>query len=83
MTIHNVIHDAAQGKAAIYAMTKADSPLGPYNNEHALFLWFDESGEKVNKIEEMFDGVFMKDFLPKLQHYMAQQAQEPAQGASV
>lgn len=66
------MHDAAQGKAVIYAITKADTPLGPYNNEHAVFVWFDESGEKVDKIEEMFDGVFMKEFLPKLDEYMAQ-----------
>lgn len=63
----------AQGKAAIYAIAKADTLLGPYNNEHALFLWLDESGEKVEKIEEMFDDAAMKDFLPKFEQYVAQQ----------
>ena len=70
-----------QGKAVIYAVTKADTPFGPYNNEHSLFLWFDETGENVQKIEEMFDAVVMKDFLPKLEQYVAQQkAQAEAQG---
>ncbi|RYP30024.1 hypothetical protein DL767_006439 [Monosporascus sp. MG133] len=71
--VHNVVHDVARGKAAIYAVTKGATPLGPYSNEHALFLWFDESGEKVQKIEEMFDGDAMKDFLHKFNQYVAQQ----------
>jgi len=54
-------------------MTKADSPFGPYQNEHSLFVWFDESGEKVQKIEEMFDNVVMNEFLPKIQAYVAEQ----------
>ena len=72
LTIHNVIHDPAHGKAVIYALAKADTPIGPYQNEHACFVWFDESGEKVNKIEEMFDGVFMNEFLPKLDKYIGE-----------
>lgn len=72
LTVHNVVHDVANGKAAIYALSKANTPIGPYQNEHALFLWFDEDGKKVEKIEEMFDGVFMKDFMPKLEKYIAE-----------
>lgn len=63
----------AKGKAAIYALTKANTPFGPYQNEHAIFLWFTEDGKKVDKIEEMFDGVFMKDFMPKLERHIAEQ----------
>ncbi|KAG6358774.1 hypothetical protein INS49_012293 [Diaporthe citri] len=72
LTVHNVVHDVANGKAAIYAFTKANTPVGPYQNEHALFLWFNEDGKKVEKIEEMFDGVFMKDFMPKLEKHIAE-----------
>jgi hypothetical protein len=63
----------------VYAVTKADTPFGPYKNEHALFLWFDESGEKVNKIEEMFDGLVMKEFLPKIMAHVAQLKAEKAE----
>ncbi|KAB8227141.1 uncharacterized protein BDW43DRAFT_304834 [Aspergillus alliaceus] len=70
LTVHNVIHDPAQSKAVMYAITTADSPFGPYKNEHACFVWFDESGEYVNRIEEMLDGVFMKHFLLKLEAYI-------------
>ncbi|MCJ1275996.1 hypothetical protein MMC21_003801 [Puttea exsequens] len=78
LTVHNVIHDPAHDKAVIYALAKADTPIGPYNNEHACFVWFDESGEKVNRIEEMFDGVFMNEFLPKLDNYIGEK--EKAEG---
>lgn len=71
LTIHNVVHDTTYDKAVIYAFAEADTPFGPYHNEHALFLWFDESGEKVKKIEEMFDTVVMKDILPKINAYVA------------
>jgi len=66
LKVHNVVHDVAGAKACIYALTKADAPWGPYSNEHALFLWFDESGEKVTKVEELFDTVVMKDIMPKM-----------------
>ncbi|KAK3327032.1 hypothetical protein B0T19DRAFT_399941 [Cercophora scortea] len=47
--------------------------FGPYKNEHALFLWFDESGTQVGRIEETFDALVMKEFLPKIQEHVAQQ----------
>lgn len=72
LTVHNVVHDVANGKAVIYALSKANTPVGPYQNEHALFLWFNEDGNKVEKIEEMFDGVFMKEFMPKLEKHIAE-----------
>lgn len=65
LTIHNVVHDTAQGKAAIYAVVKADTPFAEYKNEQAVFLTFDESGEKVCRIEEMNDTAFRKDWDPK------------------
>ncbi|KAL2156765.1 hypothetical protein VTH82DRAFT_1511 [Thermothelomyces myriococcoides] len=73
LTVHTIVHDTAHGQAAIYALSKADTPIGPYKNEHALFLWFDKSGKKVDKIEEMIDQAVLKDFFPRLQVYMEQQ----------
>jgi len=75
------VHDATQGKASIYAVTDAESPFGRYHNEHCVFLWFDENGEKVERIEEMFDQIFMNDFLPKLEKYIAEKEQTKASGA--
>jgi hypothetical protein len=65
------VHDAAQGKAAIYMKTKADTPAGPFHNEAAVFIWFDESGEKVAKLEEMMDSAVVKEVMPRLQPYLA------------
>ncbi|KAI0121123.1 hypothetical protein BJ170DRAFT_600130 [Xylariales sp. AK1849] len=81
LTVHNIVHDAAQSKAAIYASTTADTPFGPYQNEHAIFLWFNESGEKVQKIEEMFDQIVMREFLPKLEQYAAFVSKKEARAA--
>jgi hypothetical protein len=50
----------------------------PYHNEQAVFVWFDESGENIAKIEEMFDAAFMDEFLPKFHHYMAEKMQRQA-----
>ncbi|KAI8944953.1 hypothetical protein F4801DRAFT_158887 [Xylaria longipes] len=72
LTVHTVVHDAPRSKAAIYVVAQADLPVGPYSNEHALFLWFDDSGEKVKRIEEMFDETAMTDFMPKFQTFVAQ-----------
>jgi hypothetical protein len=45
---------------------KADTGFGePYINEQATFLWFDETGQKVNRIEEMNDTAFRRDWEPK------------------
>uniref|UniRef100_A0A915Q9E4 Dcr3 n=1 Tax=Diaporthe longicolla TaxID=54899 RepID=A0A915Q9E4_9PEZI len=66
---HNIVHDAAENKAAVYCSTTADTPFGPYTNEHAIFLWFNEAGDKIVKIEEMFDQFTMKDFAPQLEKY--------------
>jgi hypothetical protein len=43
-----------------------------------VFVWFDESGENIAKIEEMFDAAFMDEFLPKFHHYMAEKMQRQA-----
>ncbi|TVY84587.1 Monooxygenase ptaG [Lachnellula suecica] len=77
LTIHNVVHDPSKGKAVIYAVSQADTPFGvPWRNEYASFLTFDESGEKIVKLEEMVDSAFVKAFLPPFQKYMSEQASQ-------
>lgn len=44
----------------------ADTDFGaPYINEQATFIWLNESGEKVAKIEELNDTSFRKGWEPK------------------
>lgn len=72
-----MVHDAAKGKAVIYAISQADTSLGmEWRNECATFVTLDESGEKIVKLEEMVDSAFMKAFFPIFQKYMREQASQ-------
>ncbi|KAG6021189.1 hypothetical protein E4U41_002606 [Claviceps citrina] len=71
LTVHNTIHDPPARKAALYAVAEADTPFGPYHNEQAVFVWFTPAGDKVERIEELFDTVFMREFFPKFKDYLS------------
>lgn len=60
--MHNIVHDPVRATACIYVKVKADTDFGPYENEQAVFIEFDESGEKVRKIEEMNDALAREEF---------------------
>ncbi|KAK5654597.1 hypothetical protein OQA88_7227 [Cercophora sp. LCS_1] len=79
LKIHEIVHDAAKSKAVVYAVSKAKTPFGAWTNEYAVFFTFDESGEKIAKIEEMVDSAFLNDFYPKFQNYLRQQQQQQQQ----
>ncbi|KAG6052374.1 hypothetical protein E4U17_005872 [Claviceps sp. LM77 group G4] len=69
LTIHNTIHDPSNNTAALYAIADGDTPFGPYHNEQAVFLWFNPKGDKVARIEELFDTAVMADFMPKFKKW--------------
>jgi hypothetical protein len=69
MTIHNIVHDAPNSKAVIYALTEADAPFGAYRNEQSVWLWLNEEGV-VCRIEEMFDSEAMGAFEEKFRKHM-------------
>ncbi|KAH6629943.1 hypothetical protein B0J18DRAFT_85841 [Chaetomium sp. MPI-SDFR-AT-0129] len=79
LTIHNVVHDTAQGKAVVYALSKGTTPFGKWDNEYAVFFTFDQSREHIVKIEEMVDTAFMKEFFPKFQNFVREQQQQQQQ----
>ncbi len=71
MDIHNIVHDAPNSKAVIYAKTTGDTPFGPYRNEQSVWIWINDNCE-ICKIEEMFDSAAMGQFQPKfLKHIEA------------
>ncbi len=70
LTVHEIVHDAPKGKAVVYAITKANTPVGDWANEYAAFITFSVSGEKITKIEEVVDSAFVKEFFPKLQKFL-------------
>ncbi len=76
LKIHEVVHDAARSKAVVYAVSRADTPFGDWTNEYAVFFTFDESGQRIAKIEEMVDSAFLNDFFPKFQNFLKEQQQQ-------
>ncbi|KAG6309361.1 hypothetical protein E4U22_004007, partial [Claviceps purpurea] len=35
----------------------------------AVFIWFNSKGDKVDRIEELFDTAFMAEFKPKFKKW--------------
>ncbi|KAJ5600238.1 hypothetical protein N7450_001305 [Penicillium hetheringtonii] len=76
MEIHEVVHDASKGKAAVYIISKADTPFEgnfKWTNEYAVFLTFTEDGQEICKMEEMVDTAFYQEFSPRFQKYLTEQ----------
>lgn len=48
--------------------------------EYAAFLTFSNTGEKVEKVEEMLDSAFMESFSPKFFKYLKEQGKIPNGG---
>ena len=78
--VHEIIHDAPQGKAVIYASSRADTLFADgfeWTNEYAVFLSFSDNGERVVRNDEMVDTAFYHDFFPRFQaHLMKEKQQE-------
>ena len=51
--------------------SKAQSLIGPYGNEYMILLYFNEAGDKVERIVEFIDSAYSKDFFTRLGHHMA------------
>lgn len=81
LTIHEVVHDVSQHKAAVYALSTGKTPFGDWTNDYAVFFTFNESGTEIVKLEEMVDSAFMMEFFPKFQGFMREQASKAQQPA--
>lgn len=75
MDIKNIVHDAPNGKAAVYATSSADTPIPgeKWTNEFAIFITLTEDGLKVDRLDEMVDSVFYQHFFPMFQKYLVEQ----------
>ncbi|KAK4894719.1 hypothetical protein LTR27_007107 [Elasticomyces elasticus] len=65
--VHTILHDAEAKKSMIHGFSTATSPAGPYRMELCLMMSFNETGDKVVKMEEMFDSAYYGDLMSKLQ----------------
>ena len=75
LDIHHVVHDVARSKAAIYAVSKADTPFEDFkwNNEYAVFVTLTDDGTQIIGMEEMVDTAFYQKFRPRFEKYMQEQ----------
>ncbi|KAJ4389511.1 hypothetical protein N0V93_006981 [Gnomoniopsis smithogilvyi] len=80
LQIHRVIHDQQKGEAAIYALSKGNTPFGPWHMEYAVFLTFTGSGDKIARIEEMLDSNHAQWFGPHLRKWIQSQTGTGAPG---
>ncbi|KAK6858845.1 hypothetical protein PG995_004698 [Apiospora arundinis] len=80
LDIKEIVHDSSRGSAAVYATSSADTPLPDetWTNEYAIFISFTKDGTKIDRLDEMVDSAFYKDFFPKFRQYVAQQKGAPA-----
>jgi hypothetical protein len=77
LNVYEIVHDAANSKAVIYATSRADTPFEggfKWTNEYAVFIYFTEDGTQINKTEEMVDTKFFHDFSPRFHAYMSAKA---------
>lgn len=80
------MHDAPQGKAVVYASSRADTPFSDgfqWTNEYAVFLSFSEDGERVVRNDEMVDTAFYREFFPRFQAHLREQQQQATDGLGV
>lgn len=68
------MHDVTRGKASIFAVSSGDTSFGDFTNEYAVFIEFDETGEKITKLDEMMDSAFLMKFFPNFKKYLAEHA---------
>ena len=66
------MHDTDLKKSTLYAIVDVKSILGPASMEFVMMLSFNETGDKVTRIDEFFDSAVYSDFFGKLQQHVIQ-----------
>jgi ketosteroid isomerase-like protein len=64
--VHTELHDAEAHKCVMHASSTANTGIGDYANEYALFLEFTDDGKKVVNIEEFVDSAYSTSFFAEL-----------------
>ena len=68
------LYDEQARTSVCHGFSTATSAIGPYNMECVIIMKFDESGEKIVRIDEMMDSAYMTDYLAKLTAHLQSQA---------
>lgn len=69
--IHELVEDDRDNKVMMWVSSKAQTLIGPYGNEYTILLYFNEAGDKVNKVVEFVDSAYVKEFFARLGTHMA------------
>ena len=69
-----MVEDVAARKIVLWLTARADTAAGLYENEYVWTLEFDEGGGKIVAMREFVDTVVNREFWPKLQAAMVEQA---------
>ena len=64
--------DAETQKGTLHAIVDVQSVIGPASMEFVLMLSFNETGEKVTRIDEFFDSAVYGRFFSELQEFVRQ-----------
>lgn len=70
MEIQKIVNDSDQHMAVVHAKGYGETPVGSYKNEYAFFLYFNEQGTKVVRVEEFVDSEFSNTFFERVGEYM-------------
>ena len=65
MTIDDYLSVPSERRVVARSSMKATAKFGPFNNEYVWWLTFNETGEKIVKIEEFIDRKAAADLLAK------------------
>ncbi|ETI19885.1 hypothetical protein G647_08900 [Cladophialophora carrionii CBS 160.54] len=76
LDVKEIVHDAAQGTAAVYATSLADLPMPgeKWTMDYAVFMSFAEGGTKISRLNEMVDTSNFQQLFPKLQKYLMEKS---------
>lgn len=75
-TVHQLVEDEKANTIAIWCSSTADTIIGPYGNEYMLLLFFNEAGDKVEKVIEFVDTEYSKSFFGRLRAHLEQKEVE-------
>ena len=67
-----MMYDVDTMKSTLHAIVDVQSVIGPASMEFVLMLSFDESGNKVTRIDEFFDSAVYSSFFTELQNFVSQ-----------
>ncbi|KAM7190921.1 hypothetical protein V8F33_009154 [Rhypophila sp. PSN 637] len=71
-TVQDVFDDGTENKVVLTCLARADTAIGPYNNEYFFMIYLDKDCNKVIKILEYVDSAYPLEFFPKFRAYMSE-----------